>query len=282
MAGDAACSGGCTRRRYLVGALKDHPFCRCVRTPTPYRLEVNLRAREEWTMAQRGGVHQSAPVYFRDRVDAGAQLAAMLDPFRDEDALVLGIPHGGVPVAAEVARRLLGELNIVVARKLGAPGHEELAIGAVTANGGQYLNTHLIHELMVPQDYLDDVIEKQRAEARRQEETLRGSVPRPRIAGRLVIVVDDGLATGATARAALRSIRKQQPARLILAVPVGARETCEALQPEVDEVVCLSQPADFFAVSLWYRHFEPVPDREVQRLVVAANATDVLRHRQYD
>src|SRR5581483_10348362 len=108
-------------------------------------------------MAQRGGIHQSAPVYFRARVDAGAQLATMLDPFRDEDALVLGIPRGGVPVAAEVARRLHGELNIVVARKLGAPGHEELAIGAVTANGGQYLNTDLIYALRVPQHYLDAV-----------------------------------------------------------------------------------------------------------------------------
>jgi predicted phosphoribosyltransferase len=223
-------------------------------------------------MERRPLTQKTPPKYFRDRVDAGAQLAEALGAYRGQDALVLGIPRGGVPVAAEVARGLQGELNLVVARKLGAPGHEELAIGAVTANGGQYLNEELIQDIGVSPRYLDAVIAKQMAEAQRREATLRGSAPRPRVAGRLVIVVDDGLATGATARAAVRSVRKQQPVRLILAVPVGAPESCEALKPEVDDLVCLSQPALFFAVGLWYENFEPTEDAEVKRIVEAAYA----------
>jgi putative phosphoribosyl transferase len=224
-------------------------------------------------MRQRVRTHYPPPRHFRDRIDAGGQLAAHLDAFRGRGALVLGIPRGGVPVASEVAKRLNAELNIVVARKLGAPGHEELAIGAVTANGGQYLNHEIIQALGVTREYLDAVIAEQMGEAHRREETLRGSAPRPQIAGRLVIVVDDGLATGATARAAVRSVRKQQPARLVLAVPVGARESCAELQSEVDDLICPSQPEAFLAVGLWYAHFEPTSDAEVRQLVETAYAT---------
>jgi predicted phosphoribosyltransferase len=223
-------------------------------------------------MRQHLRARPTTPVYFHDRAEAGAYLAAHLDAYRGKGALILGIPRGGVPVAAEVARRLDAELNIVVARKLGAPGHEELAIGAVTANGGLYLNEEYIQYFRVPQAYLDAVIAEQRAEARRREATLRSGAPRPQIAGRLAIVVDDGMATGATARAAVRSVRKQHPARLVLAVPVGAPESCEELAPEVDDLVCPWQPDPFSAVGYWYRHFAPVPDAEVQRLVEAAYA----------
>lgn len=217
-------------------------------------------------------IRLKAPVPFRDRIDAGRQLAARLEAYRGRNALVLGIPRGGVVVAAEVARHLEGELNIVVARKLGAPGQEELAIGAVTANGGQYLNEEMIAALGVTPAYLEAEIAKQMAEARRREESLRGTAPAPEISGRLVIVVDDGLATGATARAAVRSVRRQQPAQVVLAVPVGSREACETLRQEVDDLVCLAVPEPFIAVGLWYENFEQTSDEEVRRLVEGAYA----------
>jgi putative phosphoribosyl transferase len=204
---------------------------------------------------------------FRDRVEAGGRLAERLDPYRETGALILGIPRGGVPVAAEVARRLDAELDVVVARKLGAPGAPELAIGAVTANGGLFLNLAEIDSLRVTPTYLDEIIAAERAEARRREARFRGNRPRASIAGRTVIVVDDGLATGATMRAAVRSVRKGEPGRLIIAIPVGPRSACEELRAEADEVVCLHQPEPFFAVGLHYEHFEATPDAEVEQLL---------------
>ena len=204
---------------------------------------------------------------FRDRVDAGVRLAEGLAAYRGRDVLVLGIPRGGVPVAAEVARRLGGDLDVVVARKLGAPGQRELAIGAVTANGGRFLNEELIGELRVPPGYLEQVTAEERAEARRRQERFRGDRPPARVTGRTVIVVDDGLATGATMRAAVRSVRRERPATLVVAVPVGAREACDALREEADVVVCLSQPEPFVAVGLHYERFEPTEDAEVQRIL---------------
>src|SRR5881398_437595 len=149
---------------------------------------------------------------FRDRRDAGGALAARLERYRGRDPLVLGLPRGGVVVAAEVARRLDAELDVAVARKLGSPISPELAIGAVTASGERFLNEQLIRELDVSEAYLNDVTVARQREARRREAWLRGNRPPPRIAGRSVIVVDDGLATGATMRAAVRSVRKQSPA----------------------------------------------------------------------
>src|SRR5262249_14151931 len=151
----------------------------------------------------------------------------------------LGIPRGGVPVAAELARGLGAELDIVVACKLGAPFQPELAIGAVTANGGLYLNEELIEEAGGTQEFLETGTSKERVEARQREARLRGKRPAPRIKGRIVIVVDDGLATGATMRAALRSLRKGEPSQLIVAVPVAAVETCAALRAEADDVIAL-------------------------------------------
>jgi predicted phosphoribosyltransferase len=209
---------------------------------------------------------------FRDRVDAGRRLAEHLDEYRGQDALVLGIPRGGVPVAAEVARLLPAELDVVVARKLGAPSSAELAIGAVTANGGRFLNEPLIRELGVPAGYLERAIEEQMAEARRREQRFRGDRPKPRMAGRTVIVVDDGLATGATMRAAVRSVRQQQPRRLVVAVPVGSREACAALREEADEVVGLYAPEPFWAVGLYYERFAPTEDAEVEELLRGAHA----------
>lgn len=206
---------------------------------------------------------------FRDRTDAGGQLAAALDRYGGGDVLVLGIPRGGVPVAAEVARRLGGELDVIVARKLGAPLQPELAIGAVTANGGLYLDRVAIDELGVPDSYLKAAIGLESAEARRREELFRGARPAAPIEGRTVIVVDDGLATGATMRAALRSVAKHGPERLIAAVPVGAADSLAMLRAEADEVVCLLTPEPFWAVGLYYQEFEPVEDQVVMEILAA-------------
>ena len=206
---------------------------------------------------------------YRDRVDAGAQLAERLEAYRGQDALVLGIPRGGVPVAAEVARKLDAELDIVVARKLGAPGEPELAIGAVTANGGRYLDYALVQEAGVTGEYLASVTAEETAKAHRREERFRGKRTAPRIEGRTVIVVDDGLATGATMRAALRSLRKRQPASLIVAIPVGPPSTCSALRAEADEVIALLEPEPFRAVGLYYEDFRPTEEREIELLLRA-------------
>lgn len=204
---------------------------------------------------------------FADRREAGAALAEHLGNYAGRGTLVLGIPRGGVVVAAEIARRLDADLDVVVARKLGAPGSRELAIGAVTANGGRYLNTALIAELGVTDAYLQRVTAQEMHEARRREEQFRDAQPSPPIAGRIVIVADDGLATGATMRAAVRSVRGQGPAKLVVAAPVGAREACADLTQEADEVVCLHQPEPFYAVGLYYDHFEPVEDADVQQIL---------------
>jgi putative phosphoribosyl transferase len=213
---------------------------------------------------------------FHDRADAGRRLAERLDSHRGGNALILGIPRGGVPVAAEVARRLDAELDVVVARKLGAPGAPEFALGAVTANGGLFLDLAGIARLNVPPAYLDQIIAAERAEARLREASFRGSHPKAPIAGRTVIVVDDGLATGATMRAAIRSVRKAQPARLVIAIPVGPSSACEQLGAEADEVVCLYQPEPFLAVGLHYERFDPTEDDEVHQLLREAGE----RHRR--
>ncbi len=207
-----------------------------------------------------------APLY-ADRDEAGAKLADALRGHAGPSTLVLGIPRGGVPVAAAVARALGAELDIVVARKLGAPGQPELAIGAVTADGGTFLNDEILALLGVPQSYLDLELAHQRVEAQRREHSLRGTRPAARIAGRTVILIDDGLATGATMHAAARCIRAHEPARLIAAVPVGARDSCLALARDVDELICLAQPEPFHAVGLAYLEFDQVDDAEVRRLL---------------
>jgi predicted phosphoribosyltransferase len=207
---------------------------------------------------------------FYDRVDAGRRLGESLKAYRDQGALVLAIPRGGVPVAAEVARYLRGELDVVVARKLGVPGHEELAMGAVAASGGVFLNEDIIADLGVSVARLSAAIARERQAAEGLEQRLRGGRARAPIAGRVVIVVDDGLATGATMRAAVQSVRKEGPSKVVVAVPVGSREACAALSGIVDDLVCVAQPEVFLAVGLHYTHFEPTTDEEVRRLLTEA------------
>lgn len=209
---------------------------------------------------------------FRDRRDAGEALAAKLLRYAGTNALVLGLPRGGVVVAAPVARRLDAELDVVVARKLGSPISPELAIGAVTANGGRFLNPEVIAALGVTDAYLEAVTELERGEAHRREAEFRGNRAPPSIAGRVVILVDDGLATGATMRAGVRSVRQHRPRRLIVAVPVGAPEACAALRVEADEVLCLYEPDDFGAVGRFYGDFAQTTDAEVRELLTGAGS----------
>jgi predicted phosphoribosyltransferase len=200
---------------------------------------------------------------YRDRIDGGQMLAACLKQYAGRHVLVLGIPRGGVPVAAEVARALDAELDVIVARKLGAPGFQELAVGAVTANGGRFLNEEAIEHLGVTKEYLNQVTEAEMLEAHRREEKFRRGRAVAGIKDRIVILVDDGLATGATMRASVRSVRRAGPAKLVAAVPVGSREACSALRREADEVVCPYEPEPFYAVGMYYRDFEATLDEDV-------------------
>ena len=211
-------------------------------------------------------------VLFDDRRDAGRQLAARLLPLRDEAPAVLALPRGGVPVAYEIARALAAPLDVIVVRKLGAPGEPELGIGAVVDGDSPLgvLNEHTMRSLGVTQDYLDREIAVQLAEIRRRQRVYRGGRTRVPIAGRTAIVVDDGLATGSTMRAALRSVRRADPARLVLAVPVAPPDTLSALASEVDETVCLAMPEPFGAVGFFYRDFAQTTDEEVTGLLDAA------------
>jgi putative phosphoribosyl transferase len=204
---------------------------------------------------------------FLDRVDAGSQLAHSLRQYQGRHALVLGIPRGGVPVAFEVAKRLDADLDVIVARKIGAPHQEELALGAITSDGTRFLNHELITQIGISDATLDWLSEQQRAEAQRREERFRRGLPPLDPPGRIVILVDDGLATGATLRAAMRSLRRSQVGRLVVAVPVGAPEACAAVESEVDELVCPHRPDPFLAVGIHYQTFGQTTDEEVERLL---------------
>jgi putative phosphoribosyl transferase len=206
---------------------------------------------------------------FSNRQHAGAMLAQRLLKYRGQHALVLALPRGGVPVAAEIARQLHADLDVMVARKLGAPDQEELAIGAVAADGTRFVNEELVHALRVSPTYLAEVTRREQQEAKRRERLFRAGLPQLDVAGRVVILVDDGLATGATMRAAVWSLRRAEPAKLIVAVPVGAADSCDALDSEVDELVCLHRPTPFYSVGMYFRDFEQTTDDEVVTLLRA-------------
>jgi putative phosphoribosyl transferase len=201
---------------------------------------------------------------FRDRQEAGQELADALAEWKGhEDLLVLALPRGGVPVAAEVAERLGAVLDVLVVRKLGLPGHEELAMGAVASGGILVRNDDVLRSSGVDRATVDQVVHHEAAEVARREHTFRGDRAPPEITGRLVILVDDGLATGATMRAAVAAVRSQHARSVIVAVPVGAPEVCAELGRLADEVVCLLRPHDLWAVGRWYDNFDQTSDREV-------------------
>ena len=207
---------------------------------------------------------------FVDRQDAGRALAARVVALGLADPVVLALPRGGVPVAAEVARVLRVPLDVLVARKIGLPGQPELGVGAVAEGGPPLLDEAVLSRLGVPTSALEETMVSERVELDRRVARYRGDRPLPPLAGRSVVLVDDGLATGVTARAALRVLRAAEPARLVLAVPVCAPDAAEALGREADDVVCVLSPAGFGAVGAWYRRFDQTSDEEVLALLAAA------------
>jgi putative phosphoribosyl transferase len=210
---------------------------------------------------------------FADRREAGRLLAeAVGGQGRLIDPIVLALPRGGVPVGFEVARRLRAPLDVLIVRKVGAPGQEELAVGAVASGGAEYLNAELIAELRLSQAVVDRIREREIAEVERRSHRYRGDRPWPDLRGRSVIVVDDGAATGATALAAIAAVRPQSPAEMIVALPVAPRDTCDRLRAAADLLVCLRSPELFLAIGMWYRDFGQVADEEVAALLRLAAA----------
>jgi putative phosphoribosyl transferase len=205
---------------------------------------------------------------FQDRVEAGRRLAGHLRDYAGrDDVIVLGLPRGGVPVAAEVARALGAPLDVFLVRKLGLPGQEEFAMGAIASGGVRVLNEELLSQLPIAEETIARVAVREQEELQRRERAYRGNRAEPRIRGRTVILVDDGLATGSTMRAAVAALRQRGPAAIVVAVPVAARETCERLGSEADEVVCPVTPDPFVAVGAWYADFSQVSDAEVRELL---------------
>jgi len=208
---------------------------------------------------------------FRDRTDAGKHLATKLLNYKDRpDVLVLALPRGGVPVAYEVVQLLRVPLDIFLVRKLGVPGHEELAMGAISTGGVRVLNEDIVDYLRIPEPIIDAIAAEELKELRRRELAYRGNRPEPDVRGKTVILVDDGLATGSTIRAAAQALRQQQPARIVVAVPVSAPQTCDEYRIGVDEIICAVTPERFLGVGRWYLDFSQTTDEEVRHLLERA------------
>jgi putative phosphoribosyl transferase len=216
---------------------------------------------------------------FRNRTEAGKLLASQLTDYANRsDVLVLGLPRGGVPVAYEVAKELDAPLDVCLVRKLGVPGHKELAMGAIAAGGVRVINENVIDWLRISPETINEVAAMEIRELDRRSHIYRGNRPLPKVKNHTIILVDDGIATGATIRAAISTLKKQKPRKLVVAVPVAGLSTCEELQAEVDEVVCILKPEDLYAIGLWYEDFQQTTDAEVcelltrQKLLVANNS----------
>jgi len=213
---------------------------------------------------------------FKDRIEAGRFLADKLTNYTDRrDAIVLGLPRGGIPVAYEVAQKLHAPFDVFTVRKLGVPGHEELAMGAIASGGVRVLNHDVLSYIRIPAEEIDRVASDELRELERRERLYRGARAPLEVRDRVVIVVDDGLATGSTMRAAVKALRQKGPKQIVVAAPVGARETCDSFKDEVDVVcVCALTPEPFRAVGLWYADFEQTSDDEVRHLLTRAMPGD--------
>lgn len=220
-------------------------------------------------------------IRFLDRRDAGRQLAAKLASYADDPSvLVLGLPRGGVPVAYEVAVALHAPLDVFVVRKLGVPGHRELAMGAIASGGVRVLNSDVIDGLRIAPAAVESVAARELMELERQERAYRGNAPFPELTGRTIIFVDDGLATGSTMRAAIAAVRQSNPGRIVVAVPVAAAETASRLREDADSVVFLQAPPDFYAVSVWYEDFSQTSDEEVRHLLESASHIAAVQQKE--
>jgi predicted phosphoribosyltransferase len=218
---------------------------------------------------------------YGDRREAGRVLAGQLEAYeRRPDVVVLALPRGGVPVGYEVARRLGAPLDVFLVRKLGVPGHEELAMGAIASGGTRVLNPDVVRALQIPPRVIDVVAARAQAELVARERKYRDDLPPPDVRGKTVILVDDGLATGSTMRAAIAALRHQGPARIVVAVPIAAPEVCNALGWEADDVVCAETRDPFYAVGFWYEHFEQTTDEEVRDLLERARRELAGEHRE--
>lgn len=206
--------------------------------------------------------------FFNNRTDAGKRLAKRLSEYANrEDVLILALPRGGVPVAFEVAKELNVKMDVFIVRKLGVPGNEELAMGAIASGNIRVLNEDVVRSFGIPQKVIDEATAKERKELERRERMYRGNRTTPKISGSTVILIDDGLATGATMRAAVAAVKTQNPAKVIIAVPVAAPDTCSFFGNEVDEVICVATPEPFYGVGAWYEDFSQTTDKEVCELL---------------
>ncbi len=215
---------------------------------------------------------------FKDRVHAGQLLAEALMKYAGHDnVIVLGLPRGGVPVAYQVAEKLHAPLDVLVVRKLGLPGWEEFAMGAIASGGVRVLNHKVIRAYGVTEEEIEKVAAAQLKELHRREQVYRGHTGTPEIEGKIVILIDDGIATGSTIRAAVQALRQQHPERIIIAVPTAAPDSCAALSPMVDELIALMQPEEFAAVGQWYEDFGQTTDAEVTELLARAAAPETAQ-----
>lgn len=207
----------------------------------------------------------------KNRLVAGQALARALEQYQDrEDVLILGLPRGGITLACEVAKELNAKMDLILVRKLGTPGQEELAMGAIASGNTRVLNDNIVSSLHIPNEVIDEVAAREQEELERREQAYRGNRPRPEVINKHIILVDDGVATGATMRAAIAVLQQQNPASVVVAVPVAPLDTVEKLNRDADKVVCLATPEPFFAIGNWYVDFSQVSDEEVKQLLSKA------------